>query len=105
MAFELYRGIFVILPASLVSVPHLRNANIMGRREYSLSYHFSLSYYLLKLQIISFMAVLDSNRPSFSPTARKQGLPCLVPKNFQDFSSHRIFGHMYGARNVVLKNN
>ena len=31
MVFELYRGIFVILPASLVSVPHPRNANIMGR--------------------------------------------------------------------------
>ena len=31
--------------------------------------------------------------------------PCLVPKNFQDSPSHRIFGHMHGALNVVLKNN
>ena len=31
--------------------------------------------------------------------------PCLVPKNFQDFPSHRIFGHMHKALNVVFKNN
>jgi len=29
--------------------------------------------------------------------------PCLVPKNFQDSPSHRIFGHMHGTLNVVLK--
>jgi len=33
-ALELYRDIFVILPASLVFVPHPKNANIMGWREY-----------------------------------------------------------------------
>ena len=31
--------------------------------------------------------------------------PCLVSKKIQDSSSHRIFGHMYGALNVVYKNN
>ena len=31
--------------------------------------------------------------------------PCLVPKNFQDSLSHRIFGHINGALNIVLKNN
>jgi len=33
------------------------------------------------------------------------GKAMLVSKNFQDFSSHQIFGHMYEALNVVLKNN
>jgi hypothetical protein len=27
----------------------------------------------------------------------------LVPKNFQDFPSHRMFGHMYGAINIDEK--
>ena len=31
--------------------------------------------------------------------------PCLVSKKFQNFSSHRIFGHIHGALNVILKNN
>ena len=31
--------------------------------------------------------------------------PCLVPKIFQDSPSHQIFGHMYGALNVVKENN
>jgi hypothetical protein len=26
--------------------------------------------------------------------------PCLDSKNFQDFLSHRMFGHMYGVLNV-----
>ena len=26
--------------------------------------------------------------------------PCLVRKNFQDFPSHRIFGHMHRALNM-----
>ena len=30
--------------------------------------------------------------------------PCLVPKKFQDSPLHLIFGHMYEALNVVLKN-
>jgi hypothetical protein len=30
--------------------------------------------------------------------------PCLVPKNFQDSLSHRIFRHMYGVLNVDEKN-
>ena len=30
---------------------------------------------------------------------------CLVPKNFIQYLSHRIFGHMYRALNVVEKNN
>ena len=29
--------------------------------------------------------------------------PCLVPKKFQDFLSHRIFEHMHGALNAVEK--
>jgi hypothetical protein len=28
---------------------------------------------------------------------------CLVPKNFQDFPSYRMFGHMYGALNIDEK--
>jgi hypothetical protein len=31
-------------------------------------------------------------------------MPCLVPKIFQDSSSHRMFGHIYGALNVDEKN-
>ena len=29
--------------------------------------------------------------------------PCLVSKNFQDFPSHRIFGHMHRTLNTVEK--
>jgi hypothetical protein len=29
--------------------------------------------------------------------------PCLVPKNFRDFSSHRMLGHIHGALNVDRK--
>jgi jasmonate O-methyltransferase len=29
---------------------------------------------------------------------------CLVPKNFQDSLSHRMFRHMHGALNVDKKN-
>jgi hypothetical protein len=32
-----------------------------------------------------------------------QPRPCLVSKNFQDFPSYRIFGHMYGALDVDEK--
>ena len=35
----------------------------------------------------------------------EQQRPCLVLKNFQDFPSHRIFGHMHEVLNIVLKNN
>jgi len=31
--------------------------------------------------------------------------PCLVPRNFQEYLSHRIFGRMYGALNIDKKNN
>jgi hypothetical protein len=31
--------------------------------------------------------------------------PCLVPKIFQDFSSHRMFGHMHEALNVDERKN
>jgi hypothetical protein len=29
--------------------------------------------------------------------------PCLVPKIFQDSSSHQIFGHIHGALNIDKK--
>jgi hypothetical protein len=29
--------------------------------------------------------------------------PCLVSKNFQDFPSHRMFGHIHGTLNVDEK--
>jgi transcriptional regulator of NAD metabolism len=29
--------------------------------------------------------------------------PCLVAKNFQDFSSHQMFGHIYVALNLDEK--
>ena len=44
---------------------------------------------------------LERTTPKVEDTLR----PCLVPKNFQDSPSHRIFGHMHRALNVVLKNN
>jgi len=28
---------------------------------------------------------------------------CLVPEKFAQYPSHRIFGHMHGALNVVQK--
>jgi hypothetical protein len=31
--------------------------------------------------------------------------PCLVPKIFQDFPSHRMFGHMHEVLNVDEKKN
>ena len=31
--------------------------------------------------------------------------PCLVLKNFQDFLSHQIFGHIHRTLNVVKENN
>ena len=31
--------------------------------------------------------------------------PCLVTKSFQDSLLHQIFWHIYGALNIVLKNN
>jgi hypothetical protein len=33
----------------------------------------------------------------------RTGGPRLVSKYFQDFPSHRMFGHMYGALNVNEK--
>ena len=46
-----------------------------------------------------------SARAASAPSPTGSLRPCLVPKNFQDSLSHRIFGHMHRVLNVVLKNN
>ena len=46
--------------------------------------------------------VLESQRDPNTATARHTQLR-LVPKNFTQYPSHRIFRHTHGALNVVKK--
>jgi hypothetical protein len=39
----------------------------------------------------------------FSGVCNSKLWPRLVPKNFQDFLSHQMLGHMHGALNVDEK--
>jgi hypothetical protein len=41
--------------------------------------------------------------PSRTTTSEGVFRPCLVLKNFQDFPSHRMFGHMHRTLNVDEK--
>ena len=51
------------------------------------------------------LALHASNRNQMAGDTRRTGHACLVSKNFQDFPSYRIFGHMHGVLNAVEKNN
>jgi hypothetical protein len=44
-----------------------------------------------------------TTRIHLSPASAKPLRPCLVPKNFQNFLSHRMFGHIHKALNIDEK--
>jgi hypothetical protein len=58
------------------------------------------NYYQIQTKYYS-IATLNFGTPNLGTTHSLRS--CLVSKNFQDFPSHRMFGHMYRALNVDEK--